>query len=164
MSGGWDGWGSVRTQAMWGRGLPRGSSVLCWHSSPGHPQPWPQGTALHRPGVLQSPAQPMLPSSGHGCELGPAVRGTNTRPAWDLPAGSPRHSTPPPCAVTCGGDPKEQTQVSTWAPFRDSQRQDIMDWGSPMTTRRCLGLRDLAAQTPEQLSSAQNPAPAPGRG
>jgi len=82
----------------------------------------------------------MLPSSGHGCEQGPAVRGTDTHlgPAAE-PGDSPPWSTPAPRAVTHGGPRAAHTE--TWAPLRDPQRQDIADWGSPTTThRRSLGL------------------------
>lgn len=70
--------------------MPRESSVLCWHSSPG----CPQGTGLHHPGAPRSPAQPMLPSSGHSCEQDLAVLGTDT--AWDtqLSQGTVPHTAP----------------------------------------------------------------------
>lgn len=75
MSGGWNGWRVMRRTQQLGEGVPRGPPVLYWHRSP--------APGLQCPGVPQSPAQPMLPSSGHVCKQGLAVQ----TPTWDLQSG-----------------------------------------------------------------------------
>lgn len=160
MSGEQDGRESMRTQQRGDR-VPRESSVLCWHSSPGCPQgtglaPPPRGTAVPSPADAAIFRAQLRAGSGRARDrhcLGHAAE----------PGDSPSHSTRAPCAVTCRGSRAADTGHHK-DPTRGVPAPGNRGLGFSHDMQEIFGSEGSSSTDPRTAILSQKSPPALGRG